>query len=123
MIKNKIDLLHTTTIQALITLLILAVDAAGARENVLSLLAGSAISLVNYSLLWYLWSFVFNKKNIALIIAVVVIKYSILILVLLKVSKTPWVNGIMFSLGILTNFIAIFTYGLTRKHLIKLFKK
>ncbi len=81
----------------------------------LSIVSGSAISLVNLWVLSLAWLFIFYKKRVAPSISVVVIKYGILILVFSQIPKTEWINQNAFVLGILMNPVALMIGGIITK--------
>ncbi len=81
----------------------------------LSIVSGSAISLVNLWILTVSWLFIFYKKRVAPSISIVVIKYGILILVFSQIPKTEWINQNAFVLGILMNPVALMIGGIITK--------
>lgn len=94
--------------------------------KILSLVYGSGISYVNFILLVGLWKYIFvrGKKNVALPVFLIVIKYAILMFVFIQLAdrKTLFEHSIdttVFALGILVNPIAVIFSGLAKKILLK----
>ena len=98
----------------------------GERIKILSLVYGSGLAYVNFILLVYLWKHIFvrGKKNVALPVFLIVIKYAILIFVFVQLGdrKSLFDNSVdttVFALGILLNPISVICSGLAKRILLK----
>ncbi|NUM59564.1 MAG: hypothetical protein HUU56_13075 [Bdellovibrionaceae bacterium] len=81
-----------------------------------SFILGNFISYLNFVVLAYLWSQIIYKKRVAPSIALVVIKYGILIYLFSKIPKTDWVRQNDLVYGILINPVAIVVGGFFLKN-------
>ncbi|MEQ1664252.1 MAG: hypothetical protein ABL927_02630 [Bdellovibrionales bacterium] len=79
--------------------------------------------LVGANLAVIIWAFqkIFNKKSVALAIAVIVFKYSVLILLFFALYKIEWQIDLGFLTGLMVLYpsIAYMVYGYLRKNEIK----
>ncbi len=98
----------------------------GESAKILSLVYGSGIAYVNFILLVYLWKYIFvrGKKNVALPVFLIVIKYAILIFVFVRLGDGKplfeiYIDTTVFALGILLNPISVIFSGLAKKILLK----
>jgi len=83
----------------------------------ISFACGWVIAMVNLFLIWALWRLVFQKKLIALVVVIIVLKYAILGLVTYKLIKASWLNPLGFAMGLLSNVLAITIFALFYKRL------
>ena len=92
-----------------------------AQQKQLSVGFGSALGFFSFLMLVLFWRMVFfaRKKNLALGIFLIVIKYGILILVLASLPKAKELDPLFFSFGVLANPAAVIFCGLSYKQLFK----
>jgi hypothetical protein len=72
-----------------------------------SVLIGSAISLGNLLGLYFIWSLIFSKKNVALAAFAIIFKYVVLGLILWKMASIQELNPIGLVLGLGTLVVAV----------------
>jgi hypothetical protein len=80
---------------------------------------GGLLSLLNFSILAYLWHNIIYKKRVARALIIVVIKYGILVYIFSQLSRWPWVNLNHLVAGILINPLALVLGGFIEKKLRK----
>lgn len=80
-----------------------------------SILAGSAVSLLNLWVLAIVWLFIFYKKSVAPSVGIVVIKYGILILIFSQIPQVRWIDQNAFVMGVLINPLALLIGGIIAK--------
>lgn len=88
-------------------------------DNWRSVVAGSAISLVNLWILAFAWIFIFYKKRVAASMSVVVIKYGILILIFSQIQQVRWIDSNVFVFGVLINPVALILGGILAKLILR----
>lgn len=105
-----------------ILLIGVAITLIDARQNQLSMVFGGLLSFFSFLMLVIFWKRVFfgRKKNLALGIFLIVIKYGILILVLATLPRVKEIDPLFFSFGIIANPAAVILSGLGYKQLFKL---
>lgn len=88
-----------------------------------SLLIGSAISMGNLLGLYFIWSLIIFKKNVALAALTIIFKYVVLGLILWKMASIQELNPIGLILGLSTLVVAILLAtaqkALFKKHSVK----
>ncbi|HEX7674443.1 MAG TPA: hypothetical protein VF412_09735 [Bdellovibrio sp.] len=83
-----------------------------APHQALSFAAGSLTILVSLALLGWGWSLIFEKKLIALAVAIIVFKYAILGIIIFTIVKLPWFNPLWFAMGVASFVISAITYAI-----------
>jgi ascorbate-specific PTS system EIIC-type component UlaA len=84
----------------------------GATESAASYFSGSFLILVNVTVLAVAWSFITQKKFIALSVSIIVFKYAILGVIIYRLLKFPWLNPVWMSIGLGSLLITTILFGL-----------
>ncbi len=67
--------------------------------------------------LWLIWRVVFEKKSVALGVAIIILKYPILGYIVIQVSRQNWFNSIGLVIGFSSFVFSIVLAALLRKKL------
>ena len=106
---NKI-LLPQAVITVLGTLLLLNFYA---KPHAFSFLAGSGLILLSFFLLGIGWGLIFQKKLIALAVAIIVFKYAILGIIIFTLVKLPWFTPLWFALGVASFILSALVWAVS----------
>jgi hypothetical protein len=74
--------------------------------------AGAALIGLDFLLLGIAWSWIFNKKLIALAVSLIVFKYAILGLIIYRLIKVLAVDPFWFSMGVASFILSALIYAL-----------
>ncbi len=87
-------------------------------EFALSTLLGGLIILLNLLGIWISWKFIFSKKSIALVLAVIIFKYLILGLILWNLNEIQWMRPVGFILGLSSLVFGILSSLILKKYVL-----
>lgn len=77
-----------------------------------SFLAGALTIFMSVFLLGLSWKLIFQKKLIALAVAIIVFKYAILGIIIFKLMKLPWFEPLWFALGVSSFILSALAYAI-----------
>ncbi|HWU43917.1 MAG TPA: hypothetical protein VN132_10785 [Bdellovibrio sp.] len=100
--------------QGLITILgaiLLTVYTASPQAK--SFLVGSGLIWFSFLLLGTGWGLIFQKKLIALAVAIIVFKYAILGIIIFTIVKLPWFDPLWFAIGIASFVVSAGYFAIT----------
>jgi hypothetical protein len=87
-----------------------ALLAAGSTHSAISFAIGGVLVGLNFLILGFAWSLIFQKKLIALAVPLIVFKYAILGLIIYQLTKATSVDLLWFSMGIGSFVISALIY-------------
>jgi hypothetical protein len=85
----------------------------GPQQAAPSYIVGGFIVGGNFILLGNAWKMIFNKKQVALSVLIIVFKYAILGVIIYVLVNQKWLSPFWFSAGIASMMVASLAYGLT----------
>ena len=83
-----------------------------ATHAAMSFASGGLLIGLDFLLLGIAWSWIFNKKLIALAVSLIVFKYAILGLIIYRLIKVMAINPFWFSMGVASFFLSALVYAL-----------
>lgn len=87
-------------IQAAVCIIGALVLAADAKQNGVSFGIGGALITLNIMISAKLWNWVLEKKLVALAVSLIVFKYPILVIIIIRLLREPWIEPLWFCLGL-----------------------
>jgi hypothetical protein len=85
----------------------------GPQQAAASYILGGFIVGGNFILLGSAWKMIFNKKQVALSVLIIVFKYAILGVIIYVLVNQKWLSPFWFAAGIASMMMASLVYGLT----------
>ncbi len=83
------------------------------KESAASYFSGSFLIFLNVVSLAVAWTFITQKKLIALSVSLIVFKYAILGVIIYQLLKFPWLNALWMSVGLSSLLITTLLFGLS----------
>ena len=93
-------MIRATLIQIFVTLIGSLLLLEHSTQAAISFSAGGALVGINFLILGFAWSLIFQKKLIALAVPIIIFKYAILGLIIYQVIQSPSIDLLWFCLGI-----------------------
>jgi len=84
----------------------------GNKESAASYFSGSILILANVTVLTIAWSFITQKKFVALAVSVIVFKYAILGVIIYRLLKYSWLDPMWMSIGLGSLLLTTILFGL-----------
>jgi len=106
---KKLSLLHLVSM----LLFCLGIYVFGAQQHLLSFLVGAGVIGANLLILGTGWTLIFQKKLVALAIALIVFKYAILGIIMFKLVRQSWFEPGWFATGIASFVVTSLLYSVS----------
>ena len=84
----------------------------GQTHSAASYFSGSFLIFINVLILAVAWSFISQKKLVALAVSVIVFKYAILGVIIYRLLKFPWLSPLWMSVGLGSLLVTTLLFGL-----------
>jgi hypothetical protein len=86
------------------------------RKVELTVLITHLLLILNMLGIWLIWRVIFQKKSVALGLAVIILKYPLLGYLVIQMSRQPWFSSIGVLIGFMSFVVSIVLVALLKKN-------